>query len=284
MFRQVAERRQTNGNGAAPRVEAARESFPEETHRQQAQPERAPAEEQQPENEAPTQEHEIPAMRERYPDWDETMTAARSVNIPPSAAQVLHTELPKEVKGHVVYILAKHPEFREELDRMGDQQAAETIRKLGSDVNAYENGTRPLVDRVKASLSKEELAATMRAVKDNPLAANIVLSLAKKINLLPNAPEVFKALAGDRETCERLAQMNQERAEMEITRLSGRLEAGNGKYVAPVSKAPAPIRPLGGGALRPSVDPADPELPCQEYKKLRERQEREDREARYGRR
>ena len=262
---------ETNGNGAAPHVEEqGQESRPEE--RQQEQ-----------ERETPAEEPKIRALRERYPDWDDVMTRAKNegMSISDDAAQVMHASANA---GHIAYMLASNDQFRAEFNKLTPKQQVKEMRRIDVGVAEFESGAKPLTDRIKATLSKEELAGAVQAIKDgNPLAANIVFSLAKKINLLPNAPEVFKALAGDRETCERLAQMNQERAEMEITRLSGRLE-GNGKYVAPVSKAPPPIRPLGGGALRPTVDPADPELPYQEYKKLRERQEREDREARYGRR
>jgi hypothetical protein len=55
-----------------------------------------------------------------------------------------------------------------------------------------------------------------------------------------------------------------------LGKISARLEASQAKPAVPLSKAPQPIKPLTGHGVRSAQSIEDPELPYQEFKKLRE--------------
>lgn len=83
---------------------------------------------------------------------------------------------------------------------------------------------------------------------------------------------VLLALADDPEAFERIAQYPPSRAVAAIGALSGRLAAGvraHGSRPAPISKAPAPTRPVGGrregGTTGDSGSVFDPDVPLEDY-------------------
>jgi len=249
--------RNLNGNGATPHVEAQPEALPEERQ------------EPQPQIEAPAEHLKIRALREEYPDWDETFTRAQNENmrIADAAAEVMHAS---PDANHIAYFLAKNSELRDAINTMPESQQVQEIRKIEQGISAVRNGGKDFAERVKSSLSKEELAEARQAIKTNPLGAQIVFSTMRELNALPNGPEVFKALMSDPATCQRLAQMNQQMAGIELGRISARLENGNGHKPMPtVSKAPAPIAPLGGRNTS-TVIPDAGETDYQTYRKLRD--------------
>jgi regulator of replication initiation timing len=252
------------GNGAAP---------------QQPEVQEAPRQEAQPQPE----DHTIKALREEYADWDETFTRAEKENmrIADEAAQILHA-LPGNVRGHVSYFLAKNDELRTELNKLPPDQQASEIQRMARDMERVRNPEgKELAQKVKTSLTKEEREQIVQEGKKNQLGAAIVTSLVKELNYLPNGPQVMKYLVLNPDACEQFRSMSQQAASVELGRISARLENGNGARPV-VSKAPAPITPLRGGALRSSVDLADPEIDFQSFKKEREKGSAERRRHGYG--
>ncbi len=91
---------------------------------------------------------------------------------------------------------------------------------------------------------------------------------------LENGPDVMYYLAQHPDVCEKLMEMKPHRAVAEIGKIAAALEPKEddepSSTARGVSKAPAPIRPIGGSATKSSVQ-AD-QLPYQEFKKLRNAQ------------
>jgi len=213
----------------------------------------------------------IAALRDRYPDWDEQMTRAARENlrIPDEAARAMHA-MPNG--GHIAYLLVTQPEFREHLNRMPPAQAAKEIARLDNDIAINENGGNAFAEQVRSALSSSELAEVTQAIKSNPIGSQLVYSTMRELSSLPNGPQVFRELIKDSATCARLATMNQQSVAVELGRISARLEANANRVV--VSQAPKPMKPLGGGNVRHSVDLNDPQLDYREFRRVRDAQER----------
>jgi|TARA_R110002020_G_scaffold93004_2_gene224620 hypothetical protein len=96
-----------------------------------------------------------------------------------------------------------------------------------------------------------------------------------------SGPALMYHLSKNPEECDRIANMHPMAQIKELGRLEARIEgvtqAGPSSSPEPVTRAPRPIKPVGGGATTPTVKLDD--LPYQEFKAAREKQLA----ARYGR-
>lgn len=94
-------------------------------------------------------------------------------------------------------------------------------------------------------------------------------------------PALMYHLSKNPEECDRIANMHPMAQIKELGKLEARIEgvtqAGPSSSPEPVTRAPRPIKPVGGGATTPTVKLDD--LPYQEFKAAREKQLA----ARYGR-
>jgi hypothetical protein len=102
---------------------------------------------------------------------------------------------------------------------------------------------------------------------------------------LENGPEVAYFLGKNHEVTQKLNELSPHLAIAEVGRIAGRLEktpvplqeTNNTATRSPdrtptVSKAPAPIAPLKGAGVRISKDLSDPNMPYDEYRKIRDEQ------------
>jgi hypothetical protein len=191
------------------------------------------------------------------------MTRAKNENIRISddAAKVLRSV---ENAGHISYLLVKNDELRTEFNKLPPERQVEEIRKIDRDIGDIHSGRKPFAQKVEAVFSPEEISEVVKAAQKNQLGERIVLTLVRQLNELPNGPQVMKHLIMNPETSQRLAAMSQERASLELGRISERLEGRNGGFV---SKSAPPIKPVSGGNTRSSV-PMD-EMEMDAYKKAR---------------
>jgi hypothetical protein len=108
------------------------------------------------------------------------------------------------------------------------------------------------------------------------------------IKQLENGPAVVYFLAQNPKEAQKIRGMSPVLAVAEIGRIAARLEkapaeeapTNNTSSRSPdrqpiVSKAPAPITPLKGGNLRPTRDITSPDIPYDEYRKIRDQQAKE---------
>jgi hypothetical protein len=217
----------------------------------------------QPEQSETPPEPKIAALRQHYGDWDQVMTRAKNENIRISddAAKVLRSV---ENAGHISYLLVKNDELRTEFNKLPPERQVEEIRKIDRDIGDIHSGRKPFAQKVEAVFSPEEISEVVKAAQKNQLGERIVLTLVRELNELPNGPQVMKHLIMNPEASQRLAAMSQERASLELGRISERLEGRNGGFV---SKSAPPIKPVSGGNTRSSV-PMD-EMDMASYIKAR---------------
>ncbi len=238
LARYEAGQSESNNNGTEPQ-EQSQESESDSEHSGE-------------ERETSREEPKIAALRQRFPDWDRVMTRAKSegMRISDQAAEVLHSV---ENSGHVAYLLASNDEFRNEFNKLPPARQAEEVRRINWHVAGIENGSKPFADKIRATLSSDELASLQESIQKNPAGDRLGTSLARELHDLSNGPQVFQKLINDPELCNKLANMSQSRAAMELGRISAGLE-GRERIV---SKASPPFKPVGGSSTATSSVPMD---------------------------
>ncbi len=83
----------------------------------------------------------------------------------------------------------------------------------------------------------------------------------------PHGPDIAYYLGKNRDESRRIANLPPVKAIIEIGRIAERIEAAKGGELE-TTKAPAPVRPLGGGGEAPVKDPS--KLPMKEWVRLRD--------------
>jgi hypothetical protein len=93
---------------------------------------------------------------------------------------------------------------------------------------------------------------------------------------LPDAHKVYHHLASDLDNAARVLSLPPMQMAMELTRLAG--DPGTRASVpGDVSRAPAPIRPVGGNSARRALSSDDPRLSMADFIRLRDKEERRSR-------
>ena len=143
----------------------------------------------------------------------------------------------------------------------------------------YDTAVAAHYERIDAyrEVGPSDFDSVIRSGQDLPLTApmrDTVLSS-------ESGPALMYHLSKNPEECDRIANMHPMAQIKELGRLEARIEgvtqAGPSSSPEPVTRAPRPIKPVGGGATTPTVKLDD--LPYQEFKAAREKQLA----ARYGR-
>lgn len=147
----------------------------------------------------------------------------------------------------------------EEVRTAQEQQASEAL-------NAF-------AERIEEAAEKyddwDEVSDTMKNEPELPVVVtNAIIDT-------ENGPDVMYYLATHKDVRKKLYTMSDERAAVEIGRISAILEQPEveEEEKRPIKELPAPIRPLRGSSTKSTV-PID-ELPYQEYAKIRAKQEKE---------
>jgi hypothetical protein len=207
----------------------------------------------------------LSVLKQKYADWDEVVERGKRLSVAPEAAQVLHAS---PHASEAAYILAKNPELLSELNKLPAKQQAEEVGKLVNHIACTETGAISFAEKVKATLTKEQVAEVLHAAKTNAAGERVVLSLVREINQLPNGPQVMRALLLDPQTSQRLAAMPQASAALELARMSGRMDRNSGPQF--VTRAPKPISPTQSGHASHKLPLSDPRVPLKEFYARRE--------------
>lgn len=248
------------GNGATPKSEQA---TPAET---------------QPIKQASSSNDEhpdLPALRQRFPDFDEVMQKARDQRVRISdeaAAEVSGSRY----AGQISYLIAKNPQLHAEFNRLPTTQQVSEIKRMEQAIAHTEAGGAAFTALVNSKLDKKEVAALQKNLASNPTAGPALLPLLREITALPNGVDVFRALVKDPSACARIGGMSKEHAVLELGRMSGRIEKETEPENEPERGQRRPIRPVGSGSAGVSSVPLD-QSNIDEYRKDYQRRTARDR-------
>ena len=166
--------------------------------------------------------------------------------------------------------------------------------KVGARLTQYEADQHARIERDQAQRAQEEIVATHTARIDTFRSVHedfdAVIEQGKDLPVTPPmrdavlnsdaGPALMYHLCSNPDECDRIANMHPMAAIKEMGKLEAQIEAasqtGPSSSARPVTQAPPPIQPVGGGATT-STTPLD-QLPYQEFKRIRNEQERVARE------
>jgi hypothetical protein len=164
--------------------------------------------------------------------------------------------------------------------------------KVNQRLEKHETQQRDRIERDRVQRAQEESVAAHTARIDTFRAAHTdfdaVIEKGKNLPLTrpmqdavmnsESGPALMYHLCQNPEECDRIAGLHPMMAIKEMGRLEAHVEAadtGPASSAELVTKAPRPIKPVGGGATASTV-PRD-QLPYREYKRLRDKEEAADR-------
>ncbi|GEM_PF-5435194 len=216
-------------------------------------------------NEKQTEEPSFFQPQSELPeDFQQVMERAQSegLRISDAAAETLHALPNADV---VAYEIAKSDELRSWINSHSESQQAEIVKKLGQDI--ADVGLRSLAAKMREQSSPEQIRDLQTSIRANSLGTRILASMSREVAALPNAAAVAAHVLKNPELCQELAQSSQSQVAMVLGSISAGLQ-GSGRTPV-VSKAPPPIRPLGGRGVSTVVPDGDA-VDYQTYKRLRD--------------
>jgi|TARA_R110000824_G_scaffold112149_4_gene261187 hypothetical protein len=214
-------------------------------------------------------------------------------------------EIPREEVAQAVPTTASTQGQEQPVSDKPDQESYDTYEEfqealigwnVGQRMQAVESDRRASIEREQDQQHHDALVAThygrIDAYRDGgPSDFDAVIQSGKDLPLTApmrdtvlsseSGPALMYYLSKNPEECDRIANMHPMVQIKELGKLEARIEgvtqAGPSSSPEPVTRAPRPIKPVGGGATIPTVKLDD--LPYQEFKAAREKQLA----ARYGR-
>ena len=231
---------------------------------------------QAPAREVPPEPPHLTAHRERlaevkkfYPDVDAVLSGAKNINVREDVANAI---LSDPNSAHIQYLAAKFPELRDDV-----LQSPESVRRFSAAlsqqhgeliVQATENHPE---FKQRAAEVAQECGATEGEIR-KALRMSLPTHVGQAILSTDNPKQIALYIVRHPEVHQRLVSLPPERAFLEIGRVAAQLERGNGHQ--PVSRAPAPIKPLGGNSTRSARGLDDPDISQAEFRRIRDEQER----------
>ena len=183
---------------------------------------------------------------------------------------------------------------QEDFETYEEYQDATVEWKVNQKISDYEADQRVRIEREQAQRAQEEIVATHTARIDTFRSEHedfdAVVEQGKDLPVTPpmrdavlnsdSGPALMYHLCSNPDECDRIANMHPMAAIKEMGKLEARIEAarstGPSSSAKPVTQAPPPIKPVGGGATASTV--SLDQLHYQEFKRIRNKQEREARE------
>ncbi len=185
-------------------------------------------------------------------------------------------------------ITASAKPLQENFETYDEFQEAIVDWKVSERLTHHEAQQRDRIERDRAQRAQEDLVAAHTARIDTFRSEHgdfdAVVTAGKDLPMTrpmqdavlnsESGPAMMYHLCQNPEECDRIAAMNPILALKEMGRLEGRLEAappGPTSTTESITKAPRPIKPVGGGATASTIQPD--QMSYQDYKRYREKQE-----------